>query len=203
MGLLLAGAAALLAQPEELSSRHVTVLRPRGAFARTLIKVGLPAGDDWRRIEDARSDFALSVPTSTKPDVSAAGSRVLLVPLTSDVTRPRPLLRMDLFPRGPDDPSEVDEEYVEAFAEEYPQAAFQGKFTVTDSALLVLNNRTRLAMIGGTYLQGAAPAVRFQFVALGKQRHHFVTFDCAQKDWDRYAEAVAAIVLSLEVPRKR
>jgi hypothetical protein len=203
LGTLALDARKLHAQLEELFSRHVRVFHPTGEFAPRLIRHAPPSGPGWRQVEDAKSGYRIMIPATAQADTASTGSRVLQVPLSDAAARPRPVLRIDVFEPQPGDPTAVDADYAARYAEEYPEAAFGGKFTVTDNGLVALPKKLNLAMVGGTYLQGAASAVRFQFAYLGKERQLFLTFDCAEKDWSQHSDLLAQILLSFEMPHRR
>lgn len=184
---------------EELFSRHIQVMQPQGPLAQRLIRLNPPAGTDWQEIQLPDSGLRLKVPAGMAVDRQPQDSRVLQVAFSDGPTRPRPLLRIDRFTPAEGDPAVIDAEYAAQYAEEYPEQAFKGKFTVTDSGLLVLRKKVNLALVGGTYLQGAAPAFRVQCAYLSKDRQLFLTFDCSEKDWDLYADQLAQVILSLEI----
>jgi hypothetical protein len=195
---VLAGGAAL-AQVEELFSRHVRVLRPQGQFAQRLIKVAPGQGDSWKEVSDSKAGFKLMLPARAEVDQSPQGSRVLLAALSESQIRPRALLRIDHFTPKPEEPTVVDLDYLEEYVKQYPEQAGLGKLTVTDSGLVRKGKKAALAMVGGSYLQGAAPAHRLQWTYLSKDRQLFITFDCGEAEWPDYQDLVARILLSLDV----
>lgn len=196
---LAAPAVTALAKVEEVFSRHIQVFQPQGPLAQRLIRLNPPAGSEWQEVQVPAAGLTLKVPAGAAVDGAAQGSRILQVALSDAPSRPRPLLRVDRFAPAEGDPVDIDADYAAQYAEQYPEQAFKGKFTVTDSGMLVLRKKVNLAMVGGTYLQGAAPAFRVQCAYLSKDRQLFFTFDCSEKDWDLYADRVAQILLSLEI----
>jgi hypothetical protein len=199
VGLALCCAAAS-AQVEELFSRHVRVFKPQGEFAPRLIKLSPASGDGWREVKSAEQGFRMFVPAAAQIDATPAESRVLEVVLSDSPARPRPLLRIDVFTPRKDDPARIDAEYVESYTEQYPEEAFGGKFKVTDSGLILLRGSS-LAMIGGTYEKGAVGAYRHQWSYLSKKQQLFITFDCAEQEWERYADTIGSMLLSLKLSR--
>src|SRR5688572_16255696 len=77
---LLLMAAAASAQLEELYSRHVRVIRPKGEFAARLVRLE-PPGDGWREVTSRGHGFRLLLPKSASLDEVTNGSRVLEVVL--------------------------------------------------------------------------------------------------------------------------
>ena len=191
------------AQLQELFSRYVNVYRPEGEFAPRLIKLRPAGGAGWQTIENAKWGFRIALPADRKPDTTPAENRVLEVVLSDKPTRPRPVLRIDAFSPKPDEPTAIDAEYAQAYAEQYPQAAFGGKFNLADSGYVVLGKKLNMAMVGGTYAQGAARAYRLQWSYLDPDRQLFLTFDCAESEWNDYADTVGRILLRLEVPKAK
>jgi hypothetical protein len=189
-------------QVEELFSRHVQVFRPQGEFARQLIRSTPPSGAGWREVSDRKHGYRLMLPAEIEPDTEPQGTRTLRAVFTELQVRPKPVLRVDVFPAQEGDPETVDQEYVEALVEQYPEQAFEGRFTVTDSGLVV-RNKQPLALIGGTFTQGAAQVYRLQWCHLDRERQVFVTFDCAEGERERYEETVARILLSFAAPRAK
>ncbi len=200
-GTLLLTVTAGFAQVEELFSRFIQVFRPQGAFARTLT-AAIPAPDTWTETGDDGLTFRIRVPANAEIDRKAAGSRVLQVRLAG-AQPPRAVLRVDRFKPAAGEPTSVDEDYVEAYAEEYPERAFSGKFEVTDSGLAVLGKKERFAMVGGTYKRGAIEMNRLQWTYLSKGQQLFVTFDCELADWDAHAETLARMLLTLDLTGAR
>jgi hypothetical protein len=184
---------------EELFSRHIQVFQPQGIFSQRLIKLGPGSGDAWTEAGGDAAGFRLKVPADAEVDREPKESRVLRVHLGDASERPRATLRIDRFTPGKDGPVQVDAEYAAAYAEEYPEQAFDGKFSLTDSGFLVLRKKLNLAMVGGTYQQGASRCFRLQCAYLGRDRQLFFTFDCGEREWDRYAEQVGRILLSFSV----
>lgn len=199
---LLLAAIAASAQVEEIFSRHVRVYHPRGDFAHLLIRQNPPSGGGWKKVEGPELGFRLSVPENATVDNKPAESRVLEVVLPGSAGKTRPVLRIDRFTPGEDDPKDVDVNYADQFAAEYPKAAFGGKFTVADSGMVTRDRKTAFAMVGGTYAVGATAAYRVQWAYLGKDQQLFATFDCAAQDWPAYSDQVAQILLSWELDRR-
>jgi hypothetical protein len=191
-----------LSEPEEILSPHVQVLHPHGDFAQALIKQTPASGEGWRDVEDRVHNFRITVPSRAQVETKASESRVLQVVLTDAPARPRPVLRIDAFTPGADDPTEVDPEYTARYVEQYPDEAFKGKFTVTDSGTVILKKQS-LAMVGGLHPQAGDQAFRLQCAYLSRDQQLFLTFDCAEKDWPQYAETVARILLSFEPARRK
>lgn len=192
------------AQLEELFSRHTQILRPRGAFAAVLVKASPGGGGGWRTIQVESAGLRLAAPAKASADTEAAGSRLVQVVLSDSPERPRPVFRVDRFEPGAGDSKSVDPDYAADYAEQYPDEAFAGKFAVSDSGYVLLKKPgTAFAMVGGTYLQGGARLYRLQWAYLSPERHLFATFDCAERDWGRYEEQVARMLLSLDVTQRR
>jgi hypothetical protein len=189
-------------QLEELFSQYVQVKNPTGLFVQRLIKVQPGGGDGWKAVSLPEVGLKLRLPAAITPDVKPNGSRVLLATFAEGDARPRPALRIDVFTPQPDEPSLVDPEYAKEYAEAYPEQAFKGRFTVTDSGMVVLQ-KLPLAMVGGTYQAGAAAAYRLQWSYLSKERQYFLTFDCPEGEWANYADSVARILLSVELPKRK
>ncbi|HTE20658.1 MAG TPA: hypothetical protein VK689_20000 [Armatimonadota bacterium] len=200
---LLAAVAASAQQFEELYSKHVQVFRPRGTFAPRLIKLTPAEGERWKLVDDQKLNYRLVVPASAEINATPAGSRVLQVVLNDAPARPRPLLRVDSFTPAEGDPTVIDADYVDEYVDQYPNTAFKGKFNVTDSGLVVLPKKVNIAMIGGVYPQGNTGVQRMQWSYLAADRQIFVTFDCAEREWDTYADTVGRILLSLDVMPKK
>lgn len=198
-GLCSITAAASRAEVEELFSRHIRVLQPKGDFAKKLIKAEPPeGGDGWHEIGDPKHGFRILVPARTRPDQSAGGSCVLRVALSDSPTPPRPLLRIDVFRPQPGEPESVDADYAAEYARQYPEHGFRGRFSVTDSGFARIRKQA-FAFVGGAYTEGGARAYRLQWVHLAKDRQLFVTFDCAEDRWPEYADTVARVMLGLKV----
>jgi len=196
--LALAGAIAR-GDVEELFSRHVRVLRPRGAFTGRVIKLTPPEGEDWRDVVDDATGYRLKLPAAAQVETKREETRVLRAVLEDTPARPRPVLRIDTFPPAPGEPAVANRSYAERYAEQYPQT-FGGKFAVTDSALVELPKKQRLALVGGTYGEGANRGYRVQWTHLRKDRHVVFTFDCAETEWPKYEDTVGRILLSLALP---
>jgi hypothetical protein len=194
-------------QLEELVSPHVRVLKPVGHFAQRLIKLVPPqagrAGAAWKQQAVDGDALRLRLPPGADVSPTSSGSRVLLAILPGGDAKLRPTLRVDAFDPGPEDPTEVDAEYAQDFVAQYPERAFAGKFAVGDSGMVVLPKGHVFAMIGGSYSAEKARAYRLQWSYLGKSRQYFVTFDCAEREWEGYEDLLARILLSLELPRPR
>jgi hypothetical protein len=195
-------AVAALAQAEEIFSRHVRVFDPRGEFAPLLIRLA-PGGDGWQPVTVEKHGLRLQVPAGAKVDTAVKDSRLLLVSLPSEGSQPQPELRIDRFAPAAGDPTSVDREYARANAEQFPQAAFNGEFTVTDSGFVRRARKLDFAMVGGTYRLGAVTAYRVQWSYLSPDTQLFVTFDCAEQEWPRFAEQVGRMLLSLEIERPK
>lgn len=197
----LAVAIPVSAQVAEIFSKHVSVFTPEGEFAQTLIKNAPANGEGWRLVDDQKHGFKLMIPEDAKVDVMPNGSRVLHVTLPGGPQKPAPVFRIDVFKPEEDDPTEIDEKYAVEYAENYPELAFNGKFSVADSGMIQLKKRkikTNMAMVGGAYLQGAVPAYRLQCALLSKDQQMFLTFDCQERDWARHAPVIARMLLSYE-----
>lgn len=201
--LLMALAAPAAAPPHELFSRFVRVVRPQGTFPSALIRATPPSGEGWREVRDAGAGFRMLVPADARVEAARAGSRVVRVLLEPNAPRPSgsvaPALQVDHFAPAPGEPTSVDEEYVAEYVHRYPEEVFQGRLTVTDSGLVVLGRRLRLAMIGGTYPRPGGSGYRLQCVYLDRERQLFFTFDCAEADREALAATLARILLTLEV----
>lgn len=191
-------ASAAGAQLAELFSRHVRIENPQGEFPAALIRLQPAAGDTWREVRDEKSGYRIQVPADAAVDPAPKDSRVLQVTFAAKGPTPRPVFRVDVFQPQPGEPTEVDAEYAKEYAEQYPQAAFGGKFTVTDSGLVILPKKTAFAMVGGGFMQRGERWYRMQWTHLNKERQYFLTFDCAEPDWPRHAEAVGRMLLSFE-----
>jgi hypothetical protein len=198
VSLVLASLCGAARAQEEIFSKHVQVFRPQGDFAQRLIKAVPASGGGWRLILDTRSGYRLRVPDGAEVDTTRAKDRILRVVLPGTETSPKPVFRIHAFKPGADDPTDVDVEYVTEYVDRYPEAAFNGRFTVTDSGLLALPEKVNLAMVGGSYLQGAGTIHRLEWAYLSKDQQLFLTFDCAEKDYAQYADRVARILLSFE-----
>jgi hypothetical protein len=199
---VLAGTAAL-AQVEEIFSKYVQVFSPQGDFSQHLIRVSPPGKKEWRPLDDQRHGFRLSIPEGLDVDTKEEGNRTLRIFLAGEQQHPRPVLRVDVYPAGKNDPTDVDADYAKRYAEDYPTAAFNNKFLVTDSGLVQLAKGPRLALVGGAYPQGAVRAYRVQLAHLSADQQLFITFDCPEADWPKYEDTVAQIVLSLEFPKEK
>jgi hypothetical protein len=196
-------AAAVSAQVEEVYSRTVRIFHPRGDLPRLLVRLTPPGGSNWKRIEGEGLPLRLTVPANALVDRTPAESRILEVKLAGSKTVPPPVLRIDRFTPGAEDPTEVDVEYADDYAAEYSKSAFNGKLTVSDSGMMTLERKTKFAMVGGTYATGAVESYRIQCAYLSKDQQLFVTFDCVSRDWPQYAEQVGQILLSLQVERRK
>jgi hypothetical protein len=197
---LMVSLAGLAAAPalavEELFSRTVQVFQPTGEFPQRLIRLAPPTGAGWK--DAVAGDLRLKLPASVPVDDHADGDRILQAVLSDAPERPRPILRVDAFAPEKDDPTEVDADYTAAFVEAYPQRSGLTRFELTDSGMLVLRKKWNLVMVGGAYHQGAVRANRLQCAYLSRQRHLFLTFDCAEKDWEANADTLARILLSMD-----
>lgn len=196
-GALFITAAPLLADVEELFSRYVRVFHPQGDFAKVLT-AAIPPAANWQEIGGTGLPIQLRVPPQSEVDSQPSGSRVLQVALPGDSV-PKGILRIDRFQPQAGEPTSVDADYVEDYAEEYPKQAFSGKFTVADRGLVALGKKQRFAMVGGTYPRGAVEMNRLQWAYLSKEQQLFITFDCAAADWERHGDTLARILLSLNV----
>ena len=195
---------AACAQLEELFSEHVQIQNPVGEFAPKLIKVRPAGGDGWKTVSVPEAALKLTLPADITVDTTKMESRVLLAVLAEGGKRPKPALRIDVFTPQPGEPTLVDPEYAKEYAEAYPEQAFGGKFTVTDSGMVTLKKQP-LAMVGGRYQAGmsATPSYRLQWSFLSKERQLFLTFDCREEEWEQYADRLARILISLELPRQK
>jgi hypothetical protein len=189
------------AQLEELFSRHVRIFQPKGVFAQRLIKLRPGGGEDWREISSEKGGVRLAIPTNATADTAPSGSRLLQIILDNAPTQPRPTLRIDAFTPQPGDPTAVTNEYAEDYADGYSEEAFGGKFETADSGRVVLANKLTFAMVGGAYPSGAVRLYRMQWAYLSKDRQLFLTFDCSEHDWERYAELLGRVLLSFEAPK--
>lgn len=205
LALTLGSAAA--AQVAEIFSKHISVFQPSGPFSQELIKAVPPTSDDdWRPVDDRNTGYKLMIPESAEVDPKPSGSRVLKVVLAGGPQKPAPTFRVDAYTPEKDDPTEITEKYTQDLADNYPELAFDGKFTVSDSGMLVTTRKkqkTTLAMVGGTYLQGAVLCYRLQCTYLSPKKQVFLTFDCVQKDWVKHSPMIAAMLLSFEVDEKK
>jgi hypothetical protein len=195
----LVGALPAGAQLRELFSRHVRVYRPRGEFTPLLIRLQPGGGEGWKAVAAARPALRLQAPAGARVDAAPKETRVLEITFAESSAPPQPVLRVDAFPAQAGEPTVVDDDYVEAYAEEYPKS-IGGRFEVTDSGRVVLNKKLTFAMVGGTYQKGAVRLYRLQWAHPGKDRHLFFTFDCAEHDRERYAEPLGRTLLSVELP---
>lgn len=198
---VLAAGSVAAGEVAEIFSKHVSVFKPRGEFAQTLIKNAPAVGDGWRLVDDRNSGFKLPIPEDAEVDTKPQGSRVLRLVMAGGPQKPAPVFRVDAFKPEADDPTEVDEMYAEEYADNYPELAFNGKFSVIDSGLIQLTRKKtklRMAYVGGTYLQGAVPCYRLQCAMLGKDQQLFLTFDCPEKDWAKHAPVVSRMLLAFE-----
>lgn len=186
------------AQIEELFSRQIQIFAPKGHLAGVLVKTVPPTGAGWKAVQDQQDGIRLMVPADAVVDATRAESRALQVTLSDKPSRPRPILRIDIYPAEAGQPEVVDTQYAVRYAEEYPARAFDGKFKVTESGHLVLNKKLHFAGVGGSYPRGAATAYRIQWAYLDKNRQVFVTFDCPEEDWPLYEAPLARILLSLD-----
>lgn len=201
--LVVLAAGVAVAEVEEIFSPYLHVFAAVGQFPQRLIRLSPPPKKEWRPVDDQRHGFKLALPEGLDVDTNEEGSRTLRVYLDSAERKPRPVLRIDAFKPGKDDPTDVDVEYAQRYAADYPAAAFNNKFIVLDSGMIQLNKGPRLALVGGTYPQGAVRSYRAQFAHLGTERQLFFTFDCAEADWPKYQDTIGKIVLSLEIPKEK
>jgi hypothetical protein len=194
------------AQVTEVFSKHVSVFDPHGDFTQQLIKTAPGSGDTWRLVDDQKNGFKVMVPESATIDATPSGNRVLQVTFAGGPQKPAPIFRVDAFTPEEDDPIEVTQKYAADYAENYPELAFNGKFSVADSGMMVLTKRkvkTPMALVGGSYLQGAVPCYRVQCALLSKKQQLFLTFDCVDKDWAKHNVVLAALLLSFEYTGKK
>ena len=203
LSLALIAATAALAEVDEIFSPYVHVFAADGQFPQRIIRLAPPPKKDWRIVDDQRHGFKLTIPEGLDVDTQEEGSRTLRLYFDAATRKPRPALRIDIFKPGKDDPTDVDVEYVKKYAEDYPAAAFNNKFVVLDSGLVQLKKGTRLALVGGTYPQGAVRAYRLQCQHLGAEQQLFLTWDGAEEDWPKYQDTVGRILLSLEIPKEK
>jgi hypothetical protein len=201
LAVLLASGAS--AEVEELFSKYVQVFRPKGEFAARLVRLSPPAGAGWKEKEDPGVGYRMLLPASAVVDAKPAGSRLLEVVIGDKKTRPRPVLRIDSFAPGKEDPTAVDPDYADSYADQYPDAAFNGKFALIDRGYVLLDKKLGFAMVGGVHPEGATRAYRLQWAFLSKERQLFLTFDCAEEDWPVYEDAVAQMLLSFQMPKRR
>lgn len=201
--LVLCLAATAAAEVEEIFSRHVRVFRPKGEFAAALIRLAPASGAGWKQVGGEKAGFRAFVPNDAGVVDAPDGNQVLAVTLASTVATPRPTLRVHRYAPEPGHPTRVDQDYADEYAAQYPETAFKGKFTVTDSGLVVKDRKTSFAMVGGSYLLGAAGAYRLQWAHLDESAQWFVTFDCSERDWPRYSDQVGRMLLSLGIERPR
>ena len=203
LSLALVAATAALAEVDEIFSPYVHVFAAEGQFPQRLIRLSPPPKKDWRTVDDQRHGFKLSIPEGLEVDTQEEGSRTLRLYLDGASRKFRPALRIDVFKPGKNDPTDVGVEYAKKYAEDYPAAAFNNKFVVLDSGLVQLKKGARLALVGGTYPQGAVRAYRIQCQHLSPDQQLILTFDGAEEDWPKYQDTVGRILLSLEVPKEK
>lgn len=201
--LVLCLSAAVGAEVEEIFSRHVRVFRPKGEFAAGLIRVAPAAGAGWRPVGGETAGFRCMVPTDSEVDETAQGDQVLAITLASTAVTPRPTLRVHRYKPGPGDPDKVDQDYADEYAAQYGRTAFKGKFTLTDSGLVVRDRKINFAMVGGSYRLGATNAYRLQWAHLDETAQWFLTFDCSEQDWPSHSEQIGRLLLSFSIDRPR
>ena len=200
--LLAAGIAS--AQVQEIFSKQVVVQAPVGEFARQLIKFSPAEGKEWKSVTLPDSGIRLSAPQSATIDLQPKESRQAEIAFGPAEEKPRAKLRIDVYKPQEGEPIEIDLEYASDYASEYPDQAFKGKFTVTDSGLVLLEKkRPPLAMVGGLYETADGPAYRLQLCSLTKQRQVFLTFDCAEAKKNAYTPLLAKMLLTLDLGEKR
>jgi hypothetical protein len=125
-------------QLEEAFSRHVRVVRPRGSFAVRLTRAEPGSGSEWKLLHVEGAGLRLALPAAARVERSASGTPAAHVFLAEGERRPRPSLRVDVYPAGEEAPTVVDEDYATRYAEEYSRAAFEGRFAVTDRGMVEL-----------------------------------------------------------------
>lgn len=200
--ILTAGIAA--AQVQEIFSKQVTIQAPQGEFARQLIKFSPAEGKEWKPVSVPESGIRLLVPQSAEVNIEAKDSRLAEIALGPETEKPRAKLRIDVYKPQEGEPTEVDLDYANDYAAEYSDQAFKGKLTVTDSGLVLLEKKKPpLAMVGGLYPAGDAPAYRIQLCSLTKQRQVFLTFDCLEAKRDAYTPILAKMLLTLDLNEKK
>jgi len=191
------------ADVEEIFSRHVRVYRPRGEFASSLIRLTPASGPGWKTVGSDKSGFRCTVPADAEVDESVQGNQLTAITLASPVVVPRPTLRIHRYDAEPGQPTRVDQDYALEYAAQYSEVAFKGKFTLTDSGLVVRDRKLNFAMVGGTYQVGAAGAYRLQWAHLEEAGQWFATFDCSDREWYKYSDQVGRILLSLSIDRPK
>jgi hypothetical protein len=202
MAVLTAGFAS--AQVQEIFSKQVTIQSPRGEFVRQLIKFSPAEGKEWKPVALPDSGIRLMSPQSAEVNLEAKDSRQAEIILGASDEKPRAKLRIDVFKPNEGEPTEIDLDYANDYAAEYPIQAFKGKFEVTDSGLVLLEKKQPpLALVGGLYSTPDAPAYRLQLCSLTKHKQVFLTFDCMEGKRDAYAPLLAKMLLTLDLGDKK
>lgn len=206
---LSAGVAATLgtrvqSQVDELFSRHVRVLRPRGEFVHQLVRVEPARGTGWRSHRTAEGEIDIRLPEAVTADQTSADSRLFLARLGPSADGLPSTLRIDRYAAEAGDPNSVDAAYVADLAEDYPGDSGLNGFKVTESGLLLPTAKPSWALVGGTHRVGAARAFRLQITQLGRLDHYFVTVDCSENAFLTLSGTVASVLLSLVItPRTK
>jgi hypothetical protein len=199
---LLGAAGPVAPQIQEIFSKWVQVFNPIGAFPQLLIKNAPASGEGWREVKPEKDDFRMLAPDDALLDTTPREARLVHVVLAGGPQRPRPVFRVDRFTPDEGDPTAVDQKAAIEYAETYGEEQFDGKFSVGDSGMLLLGKKHSLAMVGGSYLQGAVRCYRLQCVYLARDRKLFITFDCQESDWAKHAPVVARMLLSMDLGKR-
>ncbi len=202
LALLMAGIAS--AQVQEIFSKQVVIQGPKGEFPRKLIKFSPAEGSDWKPVMLPESGIRLSAPRDAEVNLEVKDSRQAEILMGATDEKPRAKLRIDVYKPQEGEPTEIDLDYANDYAAEYPIQAFKGKFEVTDSGLVLLEKKQPpMALVGGLYSTTDAPAYRLQLCSLTKQRQVFLTFDCMESKKDTYTPLLAKMLLTLDLGEKR
>ena len=179
----------------------VSVQHGRGEFAKKMNGVLLPAGKGWRHVMDRDRLLQILVPEKWKVEVPPAGDTVLRALPPGNDKNPKAVLMVIL--RGPSDtdPLEIDERFVENYAEglKEEQPGLAGyKFTLTDSGLVVARG-LKFALAGGTMVFDKKETFRQQqLVYASEDRIVSIQFSALDKEFDKYADDVAKIFASYD-----
>ena len=202
--MLIVSAGGAWGQVQEIFSKQVTIQAPKGEFPRQLIKFSPAEGKDWKPVALPDSGIRLMAPQAAEVSLEVKDSRQAEIVMGTADEKPRAKLRIDVYKPQEGEPTEIDLDYANDYAAEYPVQAFKGKFDVTDSGLVLLEKKQPpMALVGGLYPNAEAPAYRLQLCSLTKQKQVFLTFDCMEAKKDAYTPLLAKMVLTLDLGEKK